>query len=198
MRIALLLLLAAALAGCFTTGRRGSETDMTTFDFGPSAPSIREARDKRADAALEIRAPLWMDGLGIRYRLSYADATQLREYARSRWAGPPARLVEQRLTQRLALTNAGRCVLRVELSEFSQTFASPQNSSGILQGKAVWLSPGRQSLAERPLSIASPAATANARGGVDALRNGVDRLADELLAWERELTATGRLRACFG
>jgi len=173
---------------------------MTLHDFGTPPSLLEEAGGRRGSAALEVKAPQWLDGLGISYRLSYADASQLREYARSRWAGPPAQLVEQRLMQRLGLASAGqvrgKCVLRIDLAEFSQVFASPKDSIGLLQGQAVWLGPGRRPLAERRLSLSSPAATADARGGVAALQAAVDRLAGELLAWERELAASGQIRAC--
>lgn len=199
MRLAVALFLAAMLGGCFTAGKRGSEAGMSLHDFGPPPP-VKAVAGRRGQVALEVRMPLWLDGLGINYRLSYADASQLREYARSRWAGPPAQLVGQRLRQELDLATPGqvrgKCVLRLELTEFGQVFASPNDSIGLLQGRAFWLDPARQPLAERRLSIGSPAATADARGGVAALRAGVDRLADELLAWERELAAGGQLRAC--
>lgn len=200
MRMTVLLLLAALVGGCFTVGQRGSEGSMNLLDFGTPPSPLQEAGGRRGSVALEVKAPQWLDGSGIRYRLSYADASQLREYARSRWAGPPARLVEQRLMQRLDLATAGqvrgKCVLRIELAEFSQVFASPNDSIGLLQGQAFWLGPGRRPLAERRLSISSPAATANARGGVAALQAAVDRLAGELLVWERELAAGGQTQAC--
>ncbi|MDR2837955.1 MAG: PqiC family protein [Azonexus sp.] len=200
MRMTMVVLAAALLGGCFLAGKRGGETGMTLHDFG-TPPPLKEVRARPAKVALEIKAPQWLDGLGVNYRLSYADASQLREYTRSRWAGPPTQLVAQRLMQTLDLTAAGqvsgKCVLRIELSEFSQIFASPNDSIGLLQGKALWLDAGRRSLAERPWSISSPAATADARGGVAALKTVVDRLAGELLDWEQKLTTSGRLRACF-
>jgi len=181
-------------------GPQGNETSMALLDFGTPPPSLKAAGERRGSVALEVRAPLWLDGLGISYRLNHVDALQLREYARSRWVGPPARLVEQRLGQRLDLASAGqmrgKCLLRIDLTEFSQVFASPDDSSGLLQGRAFWLGPERQPLAERRLSISSPAATADARGGVTALKTAVDRLAEELLAWERELAAGGKIAVC--
>ena len=200
MRALLALLLAALLGGCLSAGKRGGEAGMTVHDLGPPPARLADDGAPRINLAIEVRAPLWMDGLGINYRLSYADASQLREYARSRWAGPPARMIEQRLTQRLGRASSGaarsRCALRLELAEFSQIFASPQDSIGLLQGQALWLGPNRQPLAERPLSISSPATTPDARGGVAALRESIERLADELLAWEQTLLASGQAAPC--
>ncbi|HEX6733527.1 MAG TPA: ABC-type transport auxiliary lipoprotein family protein [Azonexus sp.] len=200
MRAAVLLLLAALLGGCFTAGKRGGEAGMAIHDLGVPVARLVDSGARRTSIALEVRAPLWMDGLGISYRLTYADASQLREYSRARWAGPPAQLIEQRLRQQLDLAASGqvrgKCVLRVELAEFSQIFTSPQDSAGLLQGRAYWLDPARRPLAERRITISSPAASADARGGVAALQDGVGRLAGELLAWERELFAGGQGAAC--
>ncbi len=199
MRILLLLCFSALLGACFPLGQR-SEGGMRLLDFGTPPSPLQEAAGRPVNALVEVGKPQWQDGLGIRYRLSYQDASQVREYARSRWAGPPARLVEQRLRQRLDLSSAGQrrgqCVLRIELDEFSQVFASPNDSIGLLQGQAFWLDPARRPLAERRLSISSPAEAANASGGVAALQAAVDQLAGELLAWESELAAGGQIRAC--
>lgn len=200
MRIVLTLLLALLLGGCFTSGKRGGERDLAIHDFGAPAASTLLPGGRNGVMAIEVRAPLWMDSLGIHYRLAYADASRLREYARSRWAGPPAQLIEQRLMQRLDLVPSGllrgKCVWRVELTEFSQVFASPADSEALLLGHVYWLDARRQTLADRRVQIRQPATSADARGGVAALQAGVDRLAGELLAWERELFASGRAGAC--
>ncbi|MCL2636706.1 MAG: hypothetical protein FWD50_08810, partial [Betaproteobacteria bacterium] len=69
MRIALLLLFVAVLGGCFTAGKRGGEAGMTFHDFGTPPSLLEEAGGRRGSVALEVRAPQWLDGLGISYRL---------------------------------------------------------------------------------------------------------------------------------
>ncbi|MDR2186438.1 MAG: PqiC family protein [Azonexus sp.] len=201
MRITILILTAALLGGCVVLGQGDSQPGMKQHDFGTPPEPLKETAARTGKVALEIKTPEWLDNRGIKYRLSYADASQLREYTRSRWAGPPTQMIEQRLTQELDLSTAGwgraKCVLRLELSEFSQVFASPKDSMGVLQGKALWLDANRQPLADRPLSIGSPAATADAKGGIAALKTTIDRLAGELLDWERELKTSGRIGGCF-
>lgn len=202
MRLGILLLAVVLLAGCFTSGKRGNERGLAIHDLGLPPPQLVGDGQRQSLLAVEVRAPLWMDSLGISYRLAYADASQLREYARSRWAGPPAQLIEQRLMQQLDLAAAGqargKCVLRVEIAEFSQVFVAPAESAGLLQGRAYWLDPRRRPLAEKPLLIRQVAASADARGGVAALQQSVGQLARELLAWERELVAGGQAKACAG
>ncbi len=200
MRAIIALLLTVLLAGCFTSGKRGSERGLVIHDLGLQPPALVAEGQRHGSLAVEVRAPLWMDSLGINYRLAYADASQLREYARSRWAGPPAQLIELRLMQQLDLAPSGqargKCVLRLELAEFSQVFANPLESAALLQGKAFWLDPARRPLAEKPLLIRRVAASPDARGGVSALQESVGQLANELLVWERELVAAGQARAC--
>ena len=98
MRRLLPWLLALSLAGCFTAGKRGGDNAMAVYDFGTAAPVLVEA-SRTIPVALEVRAPLWFDTLGIDYRLAYQDGARLREYARSRWAGPPAQLLQQQLAR---------------------------------------------------------------------------------------------------
>ena len=138
MRWFITLLLCLLVSACFTSGKRGGDVAMATYDFGPAVPRLLAEPRKQA-LAVEVRAPLWFDSLGIDYRLLYVDAARLREYARARWAGPPAQLIQQRLMQQLDLVRAGqgqaRCLLRVEITEFSQVFSSPESSKGILRGR---------------------------------------------------------------
>jgi len=188
MRWLATILICSLLTGCFTSGKRGGDSPLTIYDFGTAPASLLEAPRKQP-LALEVRAPLWFDSLGIDYRLTYVDAARLREYARARWAGPPAQMIQQRLMQKLGYSMAGqgqsRCLLRVEITEFSQSFVSPEYSKGLLQGRAILLDRSRRQLAEIDLKIDKPAPSQDARGGVAALSAAVDQLAADLLAWEQ-------------
>lgn len=187
------------LAGCLTNGKRGGDAALAIHDFGP--PAARLVATRPLPLAVEVRAPVWLDGLAIDYRLAYVDASRLREYARSRWAGPPTQLLQQRLAGQLGLLPAGQgraaCVLRFDLGEFSQVFATPDSSRGVLQGRAQWLDRGRSIIAEREIDIAVPAPTADAAGGVAALTAAVGQLTASLQAWEGELMQAGRLKGCL-
>jgi len=199
MRWLLIALSALLLTGCFTSGKRGSERGLVIHDLGLPAKRLSGVQRPWV-LAVEVRAPLWMDSLGINYRLAYADASVLREYSRSRWAGPPGQLIEQRLLQLLDAVPAGlvrgKCLLRLELSEFSQVFSAPAESMGVLRGRAFWLDAGRRVLAERPLDIAVSAPTADARGGVAALQAGVGQMAEQLAGWQQQLLANGQAKVC--
>lgn len=197
MRRFLPLLLALVLAGCFTAGKRG-DAALVIHDLG--LPAAAGARPAQLSLALEVRAPLWFDSLGINYRLLYVEPTRLREYARVRWAGPPANMIQQRLTRELGLISAGQgraaCVLRIDIVEFSQVFPAPDVSHALLQGRVQWLDRQRARLAERDVSIQLAAATADSQGGVAALVGAVEQLGGQLRTWEAELLSAGQLAVC--
>lgn len=199
MRRLLLIACCLLLAACYGGGRRGGDVALEIYDFGPPVSRFAEPRTSTA-LAVEVRAPLWFDSLGIQYRLAYAEPARLREYTRARWAGPIAQMVQQRLMQRLALVPAGqsrsRCVLRVDIDEFSQVFASPAASDALLQARVQLLDRSRAPLAGFEARIEKPAVTADSHGGVAALTGAVDQLAADLLRWENELRSDGRLAAC--
>lgn len=195
------LLLCLLLSACFTSGKRGGDTAMAIYDFGSATTTLLPA-PRLYPMALEVRAPLWFDSLGIDYRLAYADAARLREYAKARWAGPPAQLIQQRLMQQLDLSMAGqgqtRCLLRLEITEFSQVFSSPESSKGILKGRALLFDRSRRQLAGLDLNLEQSASSQDAVGGVRALAATVAQLAIQLQAWEQSLEATGKSGGCSG
>lgn len=199
MRLLTLVFACGLLAACNMSGQRGGKAPMAIYDFGPLP--VASVKPGRQALALEVWAPLWFDSQGIGYRLSYADAARLREYARARWVGPVAQMIEQRTVRRLGLSMAGqggaRCIIRIEIAEFSQAFSSPDSSRGVLRARVALLDLSRRQLAERAVNIEKDAATADARGGVGALTAAVDQLADDLLAWDRLADSNASL-GCAG
>lgn len=189
LRITVIFLL-LALQACSLVGKRGSEHLPVSYDFG--SPPVAEAVSMPGKRSLEVRMPGWLDTQGIDYRLAYADAAQMHEYALSRWVGPPSQLIQQRLAQRLrtAPVGAGRgtCLLRIELNEFAQVFETPQHSQGVLRAHAWWLDSNRKPLVDRAFVLLQTAQSQDARGGAQALAATVDVLGSELLAWEKTVS----------
>jgi ABC-type uncharacterized transport system auxiliary subunit len=187
------------LASCYSTGKQGGDSALNVYDFGPP---VRQspAGALRGELAVEVRAPLWMDSMGIEYRLLYADPARLRSYTRARWAGPPAQLIQQRMVQQLGLMPAGqgrtRCVLRIDIDAFAQVFDDPATSRGQLRGRAQLLDRNRALLTIYEFRIEKPAPSADSRGGVAALTAAVDQLAVDLEIWEQSVRATGKGVAC--
>ncbi len=200
MRLLLAIFLGFALTGCFTAGKRGGEQALAIYDLGPPAAQLAMPISRNRPLAIEVRAPLWFDSMGIEYRLAYVDVARLREYGRARWVGPPAQLIQQRLVQQLGLVPHGQsrasCVLRVDITEFSQIFDSPSASRGVLQGHMQWLDSRRARLAEQSFNLSNAAPTPDARGGVSAFSASIEQLTVSIRNWEAELTASGQLKAC--
>lgn len=155
--------------------------------------------------ALEVKSATWLDAATQHYRLAYADPLRRQAYAESRWAAPPAQLVERLLQRRLlsapvAVGDSG-CRLRFLLEEFEQGFDSPHSSRMMVEGR-VTLMPLRRDmlLAQRVFQVGRPAATADARGGVQAARTATEALAGEIAQWLNELAGAqpGLLAICKG
>ncbi len=170
------------------------------YDFGAgplaAAPSPPTAA-LPALALASVQAPAALDGTAVLYRLAYADAQQLRAYAQARWTMPPAQLLLQRLRERLsqqrAVLNPGEGaprVLQIELEEFSQVFAAPDQSTGLLRLRATVLqaSPsGERLVAQRSVVVQRPAPSADAPGGVRALTAATDAAVQEISQWLQQM-----------
>ncbi|MCB1929755.1 MAG: membrane integrity-associated transporter subunit PqiC [Rhodocyclaceae bacterium] len=190
----------AVLAGCGSVGTLPKS--LTLHDFGPPG----EARYAPAVPLrlLEVRAPSWLGSSGMQYR--FADPTDQRRltYTQNRWVGSPSELIQtaMRRAYDLALPDGGGCLLRVELDEFSQVFDSPTTSHGVIEARALLISPRADALlAETRINVTAGAASPDAGGGAAALREASDRLIDEVARWLGTLdqSAGGSLdarRAC--
>ena len=179
-RILIVLLL---LGGC-AVGARNSPP-LTVYDFGLPAARL-PAAENWPRVALDVRSPAWFDSLNIDYRLAYDNPLKQREYADSRWAGAPGVLLAQRLRQQLGTVNdngSSACLLRVELQEFSQVFASPQQSQAVIQANVQLFDARRQLLVARQLTVERPAASSDAAGGVAALVEASNDFGVQLAAW---------------
>ena len=179
-RILIVLLL---LGGC-TVGARNSPP-LTVYDFGLPAARL-PAAESWPRLALDVKSPAWFDSLNIDYRLAYDNPLKQREYADSRWAGAPGVLLAQRLRQQLGTVNdsgSSACLLRVELQEFSQVFASPQQSQALIQANVQLFDARRQLLVARQLTVERPAASSDAAGGVAALVDASNDFGRQLAGW---------------
>ena len=199
MRHLLIVACCLLVAACYSAGRKGGDSALAIYDLGP--PEVRtEGVPKRRELALEVRAPLWMDSMGIEYRLAYDEPARLRDYTRARWAGPPAQLIQQRLVRKLGMRPSGqgrtRCVLRIDVDVFAQIFDDPGTSRGHLQGRAQLLDSTRALLTFYEFTIEKAAPSPDSRGGVAALTGAVDQLAHELVVWEDSARNDGQGAAC--
>jgi cholesterol transport system auxiliary component len=187
---------AAVLAGCASS--KGGATN-SAFDFGsagvPAAGAQQAAAAQPRLPALvvaDVTGPAALDGERMYYRLNYADATEARTYANSRWSSPPLQMVTQRVKTRLAQSGtkvlsqtdaaAGIPTLRIDVDDFVHGFSSATQSEGQLQLRAS-LFDGHTLVDQKTFSRSTPANSADAAGGARALAASTDAVAAGIGAW---------------
>jgi len=183
----LALVAALLVAACGT-----APAAIDRYDFGVTpARSAGNVLANAGTADVIVLAPVWLDTPSVLYRLGYVDASQLHEYAQTRWVAAPSRLVEQALMDAGAgnappacadASTAGR--LEVTLQEFSQDFDSPQSSHVILRARARLLAAHSHALiAQRQFDLRAAAATPDGPGAVHGLGELAHAFAASALAW---------------
>lgn len=189
------LLMVALLAAC--TGLPKVAPSYAVHDFGGPEPVAARSLGFPL-RNVEVVVPPWLASTAMQYRLAYAQATRRQAYVESRWAAQPAQLVELALKRAIRTGEAGAggaCRLRVELDEFAQVFDGEAVSRGVVEARAVLLAPRTdQIIASRSFSLARPAPSADALGGVSALRASVRDLGSELFGWLDALDREGAAR----
>lgn len=119
------------------------------------------------------------------------DQGQPQSFATYRWVAPPARLVTQRIVDRLSLQgavlqqNIGGEVpqLRLNLQRFEQTFSADGASSQAQLTLQAVLMRGSVVVGQRLINIRVSAATQDAPGGALALRTATDQAAEQVAQW---------------
>lgn len=190
--------LVLVLAGCataphdvlvrhYTLPARAAVATRAAGAAAPAAGTLQVAR---------INVPAWLAGTGLYYRLDYRNKAALASYARSDWAAPPAQMLAALLRDTLAAggdwkavvgpasTARAALVLHVDLDDFSQVFAAPGRSAGRLDATVTLLDGATGVVvAQRRFGIQVPASTADAVGGIAALRTASRRFALEVQRW---------------
>lgn len=188
MRKTMAFLSAWLLAGCIGTPPR--QSTVAHYDLGNLAGGW--AYPGFPIANVEVRASSWLDAPTQIYRLVYSEPLRRRSYAESRWAAPPAELLERFLQRRIVYGqpdfSGPGCRLKLTLDEIEQRFDSPQDSHVVLEVRASLLPrSGEALLSRRVFLIEKAAPTQDAPGGVVATRAAAQALASELAQWLGEL-----------
>ena len=186
----LLLMAILLLSGC-GVGRSGSAPQQ--LDLGAGYADLKAGTvaavqhppiavpSASAASLLTETAVIWRVG----------DAGQPQAYTTYQWVAPPARLVTQRLVDRLSLQgpvlqqNAVGDLpqVRLNLQRFEQTFSTDGSSSvGQLTLQAILIT-GTKVLDQRLLDIKVPARTQDALGGAQALREATEQAAEQVAQW---------------
>lgn len=180
------------LAGLLLTACVGNVqmAEVAQYDLGNL--SVRENNSRIPITEVDVQAASWLSGQAMYFRLAYADSLRRQSYVESRWAAPPAELLEGFLKRRIVFGQTGSgaagCRLELVIDEMEQRFDDPRISHVVLAVRAQ-MAPRRTAeiLARRVFHIQKPAALPVARGGVAAAREAVQTLADELGGWMNEI-----------
>lgn len=172
------------------------------YDLGPALPLAANAAPGGPALALDrVESSAAIDGTAVIYRLMHSEGGQQpRPYAQARWTMSPPQLLTQRLREALSATRpvvepgAGLAAveLRAELDEFAQIFSSPGTSEGVVRLRVTAVSPTTKAdrlLGQRTFTVRKPAASADAAGGVSALRAATDEAVQQVVAWVNSLPA---------
>ena len=172
------------------------------YDLGPALPVAASAAPSGPALALGgVESSAAIDGSNILYRLMYSDGGQQpRPYALARWTMSPPQLVSQRLREAFSATRpvvepgAGLAAVevRTDLDEFAQLFESPGASEGVVRLRVTAIAPAAKKgrlLGQRTFTVRKPAPTADAPGGVAALRAATDEAVAQIVAWVNALPA---------
>jgi cholesterol transport system auxiliary component len=164
-----------------------------SYDFGPLRTQTGSALPVLSPVRVaEVNAPAWLDSTQMIYRLAYSNDQQLRSYAHSRWAMPPARLFEQRLKARIAQAGgvvvsaldgaANLPTVRIDAEDFSQVFDHPTHGNAQVTVRAS-LMHGSRLTAQKTFVRHYPAPSADARGGAAALAAASDAVITDMMLW---------------
>lgn len=206
----LLSILMLTLSGCGLTGTQRGELYPQRYTLSaPASPVSSPSPELPVVLGIaSVSAPNWLNSAGMIYRLEYDTTGRLATYSRSRWAGPPAAMLQRVLENTLADSghfkavtddgdSAASVVLRVSLTDFEQVFTSRQHSVGVLNARATLLQSGTESvLAQHAFHYQIPASSADAGGGVQALDKASSRFSVALDQWLQDTLRKCR-PACF-
>lgn len=205
-------LLAALLAGCQalpTPPKEPLRYDLGSAPIAAQHPSAQPGSLVLAD----IQAPWQAEGstTAMHYRLAYDQPHALFAYSQASWRLPPELLVQERLRQ--WLSQGGRTVLSAEggripplvnaqgaasvpptlslaLEEFHQSFDDAQRSQARVRLRATltgWQGGTDVLLGQRLFTAHTPAPSADAAGGAQALAEGIDAIGAQLIDWLQQL-----------
>lgn len=157
-----------AIGGC-----GGSAPEPKTFDLGLAPPAAALPAVRIAS----VRAVAPFESNDMMYRLAYRDAAEIAAFANARWAATPAELFRKQML-RAASDKAGKCIMDVEIQEFTQVFSAKEASEARIELRA-WL----RGSASRAWSVVEPNAGVDAVSGAAAMARAANRAIGELGSW---------------
>jgi cholesterol transport system auxiliary component len=154
-------------------------------DFGyPNSHALSEISTPTQQTPITVEAPKWLSDNRIRYRLLYADPTQVRFYSLDRWIAPPPELFEPLLN---ASTKQWPKPITIQLDVFEQQFDSPDKAKVVMHFSATTTPDDKQHKSRtRNFKLQLPCLTSDAKGAVTGFNLLTKQAVDKLQAWLME------------
>lgn len=184
LRRSVIMALSALMVSPGCTSLIPTQPAAAVFDLGE--PPRLEQYPMLIPGRIEMRAPSWLDTPAMQYRLAFQLPASRDAYAASKWAAPPAEMMQRMIARSLSIgdDSARSCRLKIELDEFVQVFTHPQASESRLHAR-VELIDGRGGarLASTQFELGESAPSPDARGGVTAHQAVVARFIAATANW---------------
>lgn len=172
-------------AGC---GIAPKQRQPALHDFG--APYFKNESERSSKSAVIVTAPKWLRDNRIRYRLLYADPTQVRFYAMDRWIAEPSELLEQQL---IASIKSQGYLLNIHLLDFEQQFESSDRARVVMRFYLeVYALDDKRLLGAQEFRLEQATQTADASGAVTAFAELVRQAEDRIQTRLAELVDTAK------
>ena len=174
----------------------GPQAPSFNYDFGALPKEQKPLPASLIISVADVSAPSTLDGNAMLYRLQYDNLQLLRPYAQHHWSMAPAQLLTQRLKSRIAAAGgtvvgaadgvADLPILKIDLDEFSQVFASTTHSEAQIIFRASVIRKNKL-IAQRYFTSGTASDSADARGGARAMQLTTDTSISAMLIWLQSL-----------
>ncbi len=194
-RTVALIAAAVVMAGCSATAPA-----ITEYTILPAHPPSAASGTPLSPHPLRIAPIRALPSLHSSELLYLREGGETGSYLYTRWSDKPAALIERSLTLALEGANLFAALLpsassahtpyllESELGAFYHRFGREGRSEGVIDITFRLVdSRTRTPVGSKRFRLAVPAATADARGGVNALAEGTNRLSLECAAWLSQL-----------
>ncbi|NOU42772.1 MAG: hypothetical protein HOO87_04250 [Methyloglobulus sp.] len=179
--LSLLICLIVALSNCSILPKAQPSA---VHDLGYSnsdAPSLIKVPSQQAPITVE--ASKWLLDNRIRYRLLYADPTEVRFYSLDRWIAPPPELFEQLLN---ASGKHWTKALTINLHVFEQQFTMAKQAKVVMYFTATTTHAHVDKVIKQDFHLHLPCPTPDAKGAVSGFTLLTRQAIDKIQAWLEE------------
>lgn len=183
------MLLTALALSLLSSGCTSNTRQPATHDFGPE-PRKTVTNNVKQKFAINVDAPSWLWDNRIRYRLLFAEPSQIRFYGQDVWIASPPELFQQKL---VASSNTFKYRLLVKLETFEQQFDASDRARVILNFSVEAVSADNNNkIATQSFRLQQISTTPDAQGAIDGFANLTLQAVDKIQYWLKELPDSER------